>query len=189
MHRRFRNALVIGWLLAWSLSASVSTAQLPFIQLKSISKPILAAGSETELSVGGNRIDEVSILRFSHAGISATVLEDAKRAFSETPQAKYGHFRVRVAADVPAGLYDVRAIGRFGVSNPRTILVHGGPTIDLSPSHEPNAPTQLTLDNLHRTQSTAAAADYYQFHLEKGAQARIHLICQDIDSRMIGAMS
>ena len=39
------------------------------------------------------------------------------------PEPLTNQFAVTIAADVPPGVYDVRAIGTFGISNPRSFVV------------------------------------------------------------------
>lgn len=72
------------------------------------------------MSLTGLALDE-AVLRFSHPGITA--VRDAQKPLS---------FAVSVAANVPAGLYDVRAAGLHGVSNPRRFEVGSLPELDAS---------------------------------------------------------
>ena len=181
-----RAACVTSALCVFSSPAS---AQLPFIQLKSLSRPIITAGSETELTLGGSRLDEVDQLRFSHSGITAEVLTAPPKPFDDQPTVRFGQFRVRVAKEVPPGRYDVRAVGRFGISNPRTILVHALPTVDVTASHQEDQATELTLNQMHQTAATSSAADHYRLHLAKGAHVVVQLVAQSIESRMIGVLT
>ena len=72
------------------------------------------------MSLTGLALEE-AVLRFSHPGITA--VRDAQKPLS---------FAVSVAANVPAGLYDVRAAGLHGVSNPRRFEVSSLPELDAS---------------------------------------------------------
>ena len=56
---------------------------------------------------------------FSHSGISAELIKPGENKF-----------RVKATAEVPSGIYEVRYIGAFGVSNPRPFSV--GPLDELS---------------------------------------------------------
>ena len=58
-------------------------------------------------------------LYFSHSGISAELIKPGENKF-----------RVKAKAEVPSGVYEVRYIGAFGVSNPRPFSV--GPLDELS---------------------------------------------------------
>jgi hypothetical protein len=72
---------------------------------------------------GGANLDEVDRLIFSHIGITAVPVTTEKYPFTETPRINYGQFQVTIAADVPEGMYEVHAVGRHGVSNPRPFAV------------------------------------------------------------------
>src|SRR5258708_170870 len=82
------------------------------------------AGSTVDVRIAsGTDLDGVDRLLFSHPGISAQVLkEDATRVY---PQGRTidGKFKVTIAADVPTGIYEVRAAGYFGVTNARRFAV------------------------------------------------------------------
>lgn len=134
-------------------------------------------------------MDEVSELRFSHPGITATLIQSQPRAFDEGPNPRYGHFAVKVSGDVPPGRYDVRAVGRFGISNPRSVIVHAGPTVPVSPAHSQDAPLTLEIGNLYFATSSSSTADFYRIHATKDSPISVRLIAQTIDSRMLGMMT
>ncbi|TWT94604.1 hypothetical protein Pla52n_54250 [Stieleria varia] len=168
------------------LCAGELAAQLPTTQLKSLSRVFLTVGSEADMSIASSADgDEITALRFSHPGITAELLIDAALPFDDSVQPRYGHFHVRVANDVPAGRYDVWAVGRLGVSNPRTISVHPEPTDLLSPSHDVAAPTELPLEKILQANASIAQRDFYHIHVDENQDLSIDLIAQQVDSRMI----
>ena len=85
-----------------------------------ISTPGACRGGTVQVSLSGVDLEE-SVLRFSHPGITAVC--DAQKPLT---------FTVSVAADVPAGLYDVRAAGLYGVTNPRRFEVSALSELDAS---------------------------------------------------------
>ena len=103
------------------------------------------------VTVTGADLDEPTGLLFSHAGIKAEYLappvpkapapdpkkKDAPPAMAapRAPAAGPHKFKVTVAADVPAGIYDVRFVGKWGVSNPRAFAVG---TLNEVAEKEPN---------------------------------------------------
>ncbi len=93
-------------------------AQIPEPRLNVISNPGACSGGTSQVSLSGVDLEE-SVLRFSHPGITA--IRDAQKPLT---------FAVSVAADVPAGLYDVRAAGLHGVTNPRRFEVSALPELD-----------------------------------------------------------
>ena len=40
-----------------------------------------------------------------------------------------GRFTLNIADDVPPGVYDLRVVGRYGVSNPRAFVVGDRPEV------------------------------------------------------------
>src|SRR4029079_8545373 len=102
--------------------ASRAFAQLPTTQLTSVFPPGGQQGARVEVTIAGADLDDCSRLVFSHSGIAAeqktaaaTELEPWRRATKQSI--------VKIAGDVPPGVYEVRAQGRFGLSNPRAFVV------------------------------------------------------------------
>jgi hypothetical protein len=95
-------------------------AQIPEPRLYTLGTPGACSGGTSQLSLTGVDLEE-AVLRFSHPGITA--VRDAQKPLS---------FAVSVAADVPPGLYDVRAVGLHGVTNPRRFEVSALSELDAS---------------------------------------------------------
>ena len=75
------------------------------------------------MTVGGNDLEDVDKLLFSHPGITATAKMSTPTEFEKTPKPLAGQFTVTIAGDVPPGTYEAMVIGRFGMSNPRQFAV------------------------------------------------------------------
>ena len=90
--------------------ASGLRAELPVFRLDGIYPPSAKAGAA--VSVGVTAVDggEAKELLFSHPGLSGVWKEK-------------GRFEVTISPDVPVGMYEVRAAGSLGFSNPRSFLV------------------------------------------------------------------
>src|SRR5437763_11114267 len=95
------------------LVPSVSRADLPSVRFDRLFPLGGAAGTTVEVEIQGADIEEVKTLLFDHPGLKSAFVQDRR-------------FKITVAADVPAGTYDVRLVGRFGVSNPRQFAVTHG---------------------------------------------------------------
>lgn len=119
---------------------------LPSPRVNTAFPPGAKAGTSAEVSVTGADLDEPTGLYFSHPGIKGVYVEppepapDPKKkdekAMKKAPPAGGPHkFKVSVAADVPPGTYDVRAVNKWGVSNPRAFVVGQFPEV---PEKEPN---------------------------------------------------
>src|SRR5262249_44486749 len=117
-------------------------AQLPTAQLTSAFPAGAQQGTTVELTIAGADLDDCSRLLFNHSGITAKPKMVAGTAV-EPEHAQPGQFVVNVASDVPPGTYEVRAVGRFGVSNPRSFVV--GSLREVSDSNA-NASADKALD-------------------------------------------
>src|SRR5262245_22474641 len=105
---------LVALVLVWMCSIPAS-AELPSIRFDRLTPLGAAAGTTVEVQVAGRDTEELQGLLFDHAGLSAVSGEP-------------GRFKITVAADVPEGTYDVRLVGRYGVSNPRLFAVNRGLT-------------------------------------------------------------
>ena len=111
--------------LALLLSAAVAFAQLPATQFTSIYPPGAKQGAKVDVTIAGADLDDADKLVFSHPGISAAIKMGEPSEFQKAPRPVANSFSVQVAGDVPVGTYEVRAVSRFGVSNPRSFVVSG----------------------------------------------------------------
>lgn len=182
MSRVFAAALVV------IPFASTAVAQYNAIELGVLSRSGGQAGSEFDVRVlTGTRIDEIRELRFSDPRISAELATVDPLPLTEARLPKFGNFRVRIAADTPPGRYEVRGIGRHGISNPRLFLVSSYPDQTPTPiSHLASAPTPLPRNQVSHAVTTAAQVDYYKLSMEAGQRVRVDLLAEQLDSCMIG---
>lgn len=185
MHSCLRVSLATVTWFAFAISAF---AQFLPIELRSLSQSGASIGATTAINVvGGDRTDEVDRLQFSHPGITATVQTLDPLPFSQTRLPNYGHFDVTVAADVPAGRYEVRACGRHGVSNPRYFFVSALANSPLAAiSQDAMQPTPLAMATLSHGTCTGVAPQYFSLNVADQQSIRIDLLAQRLDSRMIG---
>ena len=102
---------------------SPSMAQLPISQLTTLTPSGAKQGTELEVTVGGADLDNNAQLVFSHPGIIATPKTTPAGEFDEGPQRVGNVYAVKIDGAVPAGIYDVRVTGDFGLSNPRRFAV------------------------------------------------------------------
>src|SRR5688500_15659758 len=119
--RRFATSLA--FVTGCSFFAASAFAQLPATQLDGIFPIGASPNSDVELTIGGEGLDDVDRLVFSHAGISAQRKMAEPTPFDEGPQPVENVFLTKIAADVPPGVYEVRAAGKYGLSNPRSFVV------------------------------------------------------------------
>src|SRR5436853_193502 len=89
-------------------------AQLPVTQLTSIFPPGGKQGSTVEVTIAGADMDEVEQLILDHAGLGATPKLTAATPL-EPARSTPNQFVVTIGSDVLPGIYEVRAMGRFGL--------------------------------------------------------------------------
>ena len=151
---------------------SSASAELPVARLDTAFPPGGMRGTEIDLTATGADLDEASALHFTHPGITATLKPDK-------------HFAVTIAPDVPAGIYDVRVSGLFGVSNPRTFVVGELPEIvKTKPNDKPEAALDLPPGSVVNGTVTAATADWFKFTAKAGQRVLIECAAPEIDSRL-----
>ncbi len=176
-------AIFLALILIFS-SGSRSFAQLPTSQLTSIFPPGGRQGTTAEVTIAGNDLDDCTRLLFSHAGISvkpkmipATAVEPERPAPNQ--------FAVTVAGDVPAGIYEVRAVGRFGVSNPRSFVI--GTLAEITDAASNTAATSALVVPLGTTVNGRVDANNFEFFrlkLDKGQRVLVEVTARRIDSRL-----
>src|SRR5579871_847414 len=91
---------------ALGIFASDCRAQLPQARLDRIFPLGGEAGSTVIVDIVGRDIDDVKQLHFDHPGLKAEF-------------ARANQFCVKIAADTPAGTYEVRTVGTNGISAAR----------------------------------------------------------------------
>lgn len=125
-------------LCAWNVDTII--AQPPRFMLDAITPNAAVAGSAIELRAIGRNSQQVDRLVFNHPGIHAELKKTAPLPEDSEPQFEYGVFQVNIGADVPAGIYEVHAVGKYGVSNPRLLAIAPEKTslVEMPASTTPN---------------------------------------------------
>jgi hypothetical protein len=191
LNNRRSLLLFVALLVAWTLGSSTASAQFLPSQLRALSRSGGQIDTKFDLAVTiGDRLDEVDAIDFSHPGITAELKTLDPLPFTKDRRPNHGQFTVHIAADVPAGRYEVRSRGRHGSSNPRTFLVSPLANELVSAiSHDRNSPTPLPLDTLLHAEATPSNFDYFGLDVGENPSLRIELLAQRVESRMIGQLS
>ncbi|MBI1917388.1 MAG: PPC domain-containing protein [Planctomycetes bacterium] len=159
--------------LLFAFAASPTRADLPAVRLDLLTPPGGAAGTTIDVAVQGADMEEVKTLLFDHPGLKATFVKER-------------HFRVAIAADVPAGTYDARLVGRFGVSNPRLFSVTHGLTdiAEKEPNDEPETAQKIAVNSAVNGTSDANRDDVFRFTAKKGQRLVVECQAGKLDSTM-----
>lgn len=172
-------------LAAISLTSFVPAAwaELPAPRLDRIEPLGAAAGSSLEVKVSGNDLDDLRSLVFDHPGITAKPVEGKDLN-------KERKFTVTVAADVPEGTFDARAVGKWGATSPRLFAVSRGLTDvpEQEPNNEPAAAQQLTVNSALQGQSDNNDRDVFRLALKAGQRVTIDCQSARLDVQLDAAM-
>ncbi len=181
----WRRAALLVHLTATLAGATFATprvsAELPLARLLSVFPPGGQQGTQVELTLNGADLDEAARLNFSHPGITATLKTSESPTFTTEP----GRFVVTITSNVPTGVYDVRAVGRFGISNPRAFAI-GTLTelVEKSPNNAFTNAMEARLGSTINARADSSQSDYFKFTAKQGRRVLVECAASDIDSRM-----
>jgi hypothetical protein len=152
---------------------------LPAPRLLTITPMGGRVGTEVEVAISGEYLDEAGDLIFSDPRITARRKIDA----AGTPSAN--RYVVAIAPSCPAGLYEARVMTRLGVSASRIFAV--GTLAEMVPA-KPNrtlaAAQELPLNSVCNSTVTDRSIDYYTFRAKKGQRLVIDCATRGIDSKL-----
>jgi hypothetical protein len=173
----FRILLTSLAMFAGILAAS---AQLPVARLHAVSPAGGQIGSTFEVSISGADLDGVMDLRFSDTNVTAKA-----KILSETSLAEPNRFVVTISSNALPGKCEMRAAGRFGVSNPRFFAFgQHGEAAERGDNHTATNAMDMTVGTTVNAQADANAFDYFRFAATKGQRVLIECQARSIDSRM-----
>jgi hypothetical protein len=160
-------------LAVFAASTLAVRADLPSLRFDRLTPLGAAAGSTVEVEIAGADIDDVKTLLFDHSGFKAEHLKDRR-------------FRVTIAADVPEGTYDVRLLGRFGISNPRLFAVSHGLTdvAEKEPNNDLATAQVIAVNSAVNGVSDGNGEDVFRFPAKKGQRVVIECQAGKLDSEM-----
>lgn len=153
--------------------STIVLADLPSPQLHRITPLGINAPGEVEITMLGADLEGVDSLLFDHPGLKATFVKEKV-------------FKITVPADVPAGTYDVRAVGRFGVTNPRLLsITHGLQDVaEVEANNEPSKAQVIAVNNAINGESDGNNQDLYRLPLKQGQRVIIDCQSARLDTEM-----
>ena len=154
---------------------TAALADLPFPRLDRIAPLGVSAGSSAEVEIQGADLEDVKSLRFDHPGFAAEPVPMKERLF-----------KVTVAADVPAGTYDLRTVGRFGISNPRLFAVSRGlvDVVEKEPNNDALTAQVVQVNSAVNGTSDGTDQDFFKVPLKKGQRVTFDCQAQRLDVQM-----
>ncbi len=151
-------------------------------------------GSVVEVTLTGTDLDEPQMLLFSHPAIKAEYVPPPPPPAADPkkpkPPAGPPKFKVTIPPDAPLGTHDVRFVGKFGVSNPRTFAVgefnelpEKEPNNDVGEAQKIEIPS--TIDGVI---NNPADVDLFSITAKKGQRILALVQAYSIDSRAFPAV-
>ena len=129
-------------------------------------------GTEVAVTITGADLEEANALLFSHPGITAKMSAEKK-------------FTVTIPPDVPLGRYDVRVVGKSGVSNPRAFVVSDLPeVVDSAANEKPEAAVEMAVGSVFNGFVNPATSEYLKFTAKQGQRLFLECAAREIDSKL-----
>ncbi|MGC3966479.1 MAG: PPC domain-containing protein [Pirellulales bacterium] len=170
--------------------ATSAHAQLPAVTLSAVSPNGGKNGTTFDVTLTGIVDgDGVDRLMFSHPGITAKAAEQPSAIFTGKNIPVANKFAVTIGPDVPPGVYDLRAVGTFGVSNPRAFAVDPWNEV-AEPAGNQSADKAATIELGSVVNGTTAAnsSDWFRFTAKKGTRVLIDCNAQRLDGKLDGTL-
>jgi hypothetical protein len=186
--RRAGRGLLLALLCA-ALCAAPSSAQLPPTLPNPRLNWLFPAGGQVgksfELTVGGDDLDGARELVFSHRGLAARLKMGPAGLGQTGPQPVHGTFIVSIAPEVPSGVYELRVLGKFGLSNPRAFAVGTLPEMrETEPNNVPKQANAVAVGTTINGTCEGPALDFFRFAAKKGQRVLIDCWAFRLDSRL-----
>ena len=164
--------------------AGWAAAQLPEVRLDSVFPAGGQLGTSFDVRLRGSEIDGADRLWFSQPGITAEQKMDPASEFRPDPRPRAGEFTITIADDVAPGLYEVRAFGRNGLSNPRTFAVSTSPEVSFDANGNSRekpflVTTPVAVNGWFRNENR----DYLAFAARAGENLMVQVWAERLDSR------
>jgi hypothetical protein len=147
-------------------------AELPTARLTALQPFAGQRGTTVDVKVVGQDLDDLAALRFSDPRITAKL---------KSPDT----FAVTIPADVQPELCDVRAVGRYGASNPRAFCVEALPVASAKPGNtSPGGAAPIAVGRVLCATAEANAVQYFKLSLKKGQRVIVEVDGRSVDSRI-----
>jgi hypothetical protein len=171
--RAHRLTIVAVSAIATVLFSRAGLGQYPQARLSSLSRTGVRAGETAEVTLRGTDLEGATQLWFDHPGLSAVLVKDLT-------------FRITARPDVPLGDHDLRAVGSYGVTNPRIFVVGDRPeSIEIEPNNTPDKATPIALNTVTQGELNGGAdIDCFSLEGKAGQRLFLDLNAERIESRL-----
>ncbi len=137
------------------------------------------AGTQVEITITGEHLEEVGELTFSDPRFTAV----PKPGADGRPEPN--RYLVTIAADCPVGVYEARVMTRLGLSSARVFSVGSLPEVmQKQPNTSLATAMELPLNSVCNAATSVRAIDHYAFTARKGQRIVIDCAARGIDSKL-----
>jgi hypothetical protein len=137
------------------------------------------AGSQVELTITGENIDDADQLTFSNRHITAT------RKLNAAGQPEPNKYVVTIGTDCPVGVHEARVMTRLGISSSRAFSV--GTLDEATPAKTGTTlatAVELKMNSICNAAITQRAVDHYSFEAHQGQRVIVDCATRSIDSKL-----
>jgi hypothetical protein len=136
-------------------------------------------GSEFEVTVTGDYIDDAEKLIFSDSRITA------KNKIGPNGKPMVDKYTVHIAPDCPTGLYEARMLTRLGASSSRIFAVDTlSEVLKSKPNNSLATALDLPLNSVCNGNTVDRSVDYFRFQAKKGQRLIVDCATRGIDSKL-----
>lgn len=180
LRMRYRVCMLLAAaVLVWPVALQAQSVGLPAPRLLTTMPMGGQAGTQVEVVITGEHLDDLDELTFSDPRISA------KSKLDSAGQPIPNQYVVAIAADCPPGLYEARLMTRLGISSSRAFSVGLLPELVQSkPNTSPAAAMDLPLNSICNAVMTARSVDHYAFEARQGQRIVVDCATRGIDSKL-----
>jgi hypothetical protein len=177
-YSRFRWILCVTLLCAPSALLAQSVG-LPAPRLLTTTPMGAKVGTQVEITISGEHIDDADELTFSDQRVKAA------RKLNAAGQPEPNKYVVTIAADCPVGIHEARVMTRLGISSSRAFSVG---TLDEVSVTKPNTSLatamELKVNSICNATMTNRAVDHFVFEGRKGQRVIVDCATRGIDSKL-----
>lgn len=174
-----RTAFAWALFLGWASLVGAQSVGLPAPRLLTITPMGGKMGTEVEVTITGEHLDEAGDLIFSDSRITA------KRKLAGAGEPSANRYVVSIASDCATGLYEARVMTRLGISSSRIFAV--GTLTEVVPA-KPNrtlaTAQELPLNSVCNGTTADRSIDFYTFQAKKGQRLVVDCATRGIDSKL-----
>lgn len=172
--------------MAMVAPAAPAWAELPVARLYSVFPPGAKQGTTVDVTITGDDLEKAAQLQFSIPGITAVQKTQPPALGQEGPQPVANQFTLTIPADAPLGICEVRAIGKYGISNPRSFVISSQEElVETEPNDTLQQATAVPLGAMVNGRSNGGGdQDYYKITAMAGQRILADCWAYRIDSRM-----